>query len=162
MDVLIRPATGADFDEVGRVFGEENRFHANLLPEIFEVAEPIMTPEWYEALLSDPDQTLYVAELEHEIVGLLLLREMANPDDPIFRPRRYAYVDEVAVAQAHRRRGIGRRLMEQALQWARERGLGTIELNVWAANPGAIEFYRRLGYGVIRHRMRREIDTLQA
>jgi ribosomal protein S18 acetylase RimI-like enzyme len=47
--------------------------------------------------------------------------------------------------------------MERAEQWAMERGLGEIELNVWEANQSAIGFYEGLGYEATRRRMRRII-----
>lgn len=155
MDVTIEEATAADFDQVGRVFAEENRFHAELLPELFQVADPIMTPEWFESVLSNPVQGLLVARVAGQVVGVLLLQEMTNPDDSIFRPRRYLYVDELVVAQTYRRLGIGARLMEAAEQWALDRGIEALELNVWERNRGGIAFYEQLGYTTVRRRMKR-------
>ncbi|MGD9316543.1 MAG: GNAT family N-acetyltransferase [Anaerolineae bacterium] len=157
MEVTIEPANPADFDPVGRVFAEENRFHAELLPELFQVAEPIMTPEWFEAVLSNPGQALLVARVDGQVVGALLLQEMTNPDDSIYRPRRYLYVDELVVAHALRCRGIGRALMDAAANWALERGIEEIELNVWERNLGAIAFYQHLGYTTVRRRLRQNL-----
>jgi ribosomal protein S18 acetylase RimI-like enzyme len=157
MDITIEQATAADFEQVGRVFAEENRFHAGLLPDRFRVAEPIMTPEWFDALLASPVQTLLVARAAGQVVGVLLLQEMASPDDEIYRPRRYLYVDELMVAGTHRGQGIGRRLMEAAEGRARALGIEEIELNVWERNAGAIAFYEHLGYTTVRRRMVRAI-----
>ena len=155
MKVTIEPATPSDFDQIGRVFAEENRFHAELLPELFQVADPIMTPEWFEAVLSSPEQELLVARVDGQVVGVLLLQEMTSPDDDIYRPRRYLYVDEMVVAQAYRRLGIGQRLMEAAEGWALDRGICELELNVWERNLGGIAFYEHLGYTTVRRRMAR-------
>ena len=157
MDVTIEPATASDLKPVGRLFAEENRFHAELLPELFQVADPIMTPDWFGAVLSNPVQGLLVARVAGQVVGVLLLQEMTNPDDSIFRPRRYLYVDELVVAQAHRRLGIGERLMEAAEQWALYRGISELELNVWERNRGGIAFYEQLGYTTVRRRMKRNL-----
>jgi ribosomal protein S18 acetylase RimI-like enzyme len=102
VEVTIRAATSADFDGVARVFVEENRFHAELVPTAIQVAEPIMTREWYGKLLGDPKRALLVAEIGADIVGVLLLQEVSTPEDPIVRPRRYLYVDEIAVGGAYR------------------------------------------------------------
>jgi ribosomal protein S18 acetylase RimI-like enzyme len=157
MDVTIEPATASDLKPVGRLFAEENRFHAGLLPGRFQVAEPIMTREWFNAVLSSPVQTLFVARAAGQVVGLLLLQEMTNPDDEIYRPRRYLYVDELMVAGAFRGRGIGRQLMEAAEGRAQELGIEEIELNVWERNLGAIAFYEHLGYTTVRRRMVRNV-----
>jgi hypothetical protein len=45
MNFEIRLATESDFEQVGNIFSEENRDHAELMPVIFQVADPIMIPE---------------------------------------------------------------------------------------------------------------------
>ncbi len=42
------------------------------MPEIFQIADPIMTPEWFDEVLKDPRTALFVAELEAEVVGVAL------------------------------------------------------------------------------------------
>jgi ribosomal protein S18 acetylase RimI-like enzyme len=154
MDTVIRQATEADFEQVGKVFAQENRFHAKLLPEIFKVAEPIMTHEWYDEILSNPHKALFVAELGSAIIAVLLLKVMTSPDDPIFQPRRYVYVDEIAVEEIHRGQGVGQSLMRKAGEWALAQGAREIELNVWETNTRAILFYENLGYTTIRRTMK--------
>jgi ribosomal protein S18 acetylase RimI-like enzyme len=50
------------------------------------------------------------------------------------------------VAASHRRRGIGRALLEAAEEWARAVGVKKIELHVFPYNEGAIALYEQLGY----------------
>jgi ribosomal-protein-alanine N-acetyltransferase len=52
----------------------------------------------------------------------------------------------LAVAAAHRRRGVATALMAWLEETARVAGLGSIWLQVRAGNAGAIAFYRRLGF----------------
>ena len=146
MNISVRRALSSDFDLVGRVFAEENRFHAALLPERFQIAEPIMTRDWFTEIITHPQKALLVAENEHEIVGVLLIVIQANPDDPIFQPRRYGYVEEVAVAERYRGQGIGQRLMQKAHHWAVEQGMQEIELHVWENNQPAIVNSHRVNY----------------
>jgi len=51
-NINLRSAGENDFRSVSRIFAEENRFHAQLVPEIIQVADPIMTPEWFGEVLS--------------------------------------------------------------------------------------------------------------
>jgi ribosomal protein S18 acetylase RimI-like enzyme len=87
------------------------------------------------------------------IVGVSLIQLMASPDDSIFRPRRYGYLDEIAVLERCRGQGIGQMLMNAVHQWARAHGVDQIELQVWRGNQGAIQFYKKLGYMITRHTM---------
>ena len=136
-EATIRRATMADFARVSRIFAEENRFHAELVPHAIRMAEPVMSHEWLEEVLADPAQALFVAQLGAEVAGVLLARLRTSADDPILQPRRYAYVDEVAVAAEHRGQGLGRALMAEVERWTLSQGASEIELHVWEANRPA-------------------------
>jgi [ribosomal protein S18]-alanine N-acetyltransferase len=57
-----------------------------------------------------------------------------------------AHVTTIAVAESHRRLGIGRRLMVELLKLSRERDMVCSTLEVRAGNEAAIHLYERLGY----------------
>ncbi len=158
MNIEIRLVTKADFEQVGLIFAEENRFHAELMPEIIQVANPIMTQKWFDDVLNDPDKTLFVAKMGKDVVGVALVELRTSIDDPIFRQRKTIYINEIAVASSHRSRGIGRLLMERIHQWGRAQGIAEIELQVWERNGRAIRFYEDLGYQMWRRTMRFTLD----
>jgi ribosomal protein S18 acetylase RimI-like enzyme len=160
--VVIRKALMADLDGVSGVFAESNRFHAGLVPHVIRVGEPVMTRNWFERVLAEPEQALFVAQLGEEVAGILLAALRTSTEDPILQPRRYAYVDEIAVATAHQGQGLGRALMAVAERWAWAQGASEIELQVWEANRPAIAFYQKLGYSTARRTMRRELGPVPA
>jgi diamine N-acetyltransferase len=57
-----------------------------------------------------------------------------------------AYIDELYIAEEHRRRGIGRRAMAFVETKAREMGVNAMHLEVSRDNTTALELYRRIGY----------------
>jgi ribosomal protein S18 acetylase RimI-like enzyme len=57
-----------------------------------------------------------------------------------------AFIDELYIDAAHRRRGFGRQALEFAEKKARERGVNAIHLEVDRGNDAAFELYRRVGY----------------
>lgn len=57
-----------------------------------------------------------------------------------------AFIDELYVAPAHRRRGFGRKAVEYIEQKAREMGINAIHLEVDNGNDPALELYRQTGY----------------
>jgi GNAT superfamily N-acetyltransferase len=61
-----------------------------------------------------------------------------------------AWLDELYVASAHRGRGIGRQLVEAALQLARGRGCAALDLEVEDGHEDAARLYARMGFA--RHR----------
>ena len=51
-----------------------------------------------------------------------------------------------ALAATHRRRGIGRALLDAAVAWARESGIRKLELHVFPHNEPAIALYEAFGF----------------
>jgi len=49
-------------------------------------------------------------------------------------------------APTHRRLGVGSLLVDAVIDWARQRGVGTLLLMVTSNNQAAIPFYERLGF----------------
>ena len=56
------------------------------------------------------------------------------------------WIYKLAVAESHRGKGIGRRLMDEAVTWGRGHGAVEVVLTTWVGNEEAEAFYRRLGY----------------
>jgi ribosomal protein S18 acetylase RimI-like enzyme len=56
------------------------------------------------------------------------------------------WVYYLAVAPAHRRGGLGRRLMQAAEAWVAARGVRKLELMVRDSNAAVAEFYQSIGY----------------
>jgi GNAT superfamily N-acetyltransferase len=63
-----------------------------------------------------------------------------------FFGRRHAHVSVVAVSEAVEGTGVGRALLAHADQWARDRALPLLTLNVFAANERARRFYEQSGF----------------
>ena len=55
-----------------------------------------------------------------------------------------AWVESMWVAPTHRKRGVGRLLIDSVEAWARPRGVRTLKLMVTSTNDPAIAFYERL------------------
>jgi GNAT superfamily N-acetyltransferase len=59
-----------------------------------------------------------------------------------------AFVYDVEVDEAQRRKGYGEAIMNAGADWCRDRGHPALGLNVFAHNPGARALYDKLGYHV--------------
>jgi GNAT superfamily N-acetyltransferase len=77
-----------------------------------------------------------------EIVGHLQLTDTADPAE--------VEVKNTAVDPGHQRRGIGRALMEAAIELARDEGRSRLVVATAAADVGNLRFYHRLGSGSAR------------
>lgn len=93
------------------------------------------------------DGRVFVAEHEDRVVGFVSVWARVMPEEPDEDPSPYAFVSDLVVLPEHRRRGLGRSLVERAEHFARESGARRIRLNVLADNSDARALYRHLGYG---------------
>ena len=88
---------------------------------------------------------IFVSEEGGAVVGFVgvLARVVPEPDET----QAYAYVSDLVVLPAYRRRGIGRALLERAEAYARGEGARVLRVGVLAKNEAAARLYRSLGFG---------------
>lgn len=92
---------------------------------------------------SDPDRTVLVAERRGQIIGTLDLIVVANLTHDA---QPWAVVDNVVVDADCRRAGVGRALVEDAMDRAVRAGCYKVELLSHESRHGAHVFYRALGF----------------
>jgi ribosomal protein S18 acetylase RimI-like enzyme len=111
----------------------------SLWREVFPNDPPRSAPErMIDGALEVRPETLLVAELEDALVGAVI----AGFDGV------RGWIYHLAVAPAHRRRGVATALMRAAEAALRTLGCAKINLQVRAANTEVVAFYRQLGYEV--------------
>jgi RimJ/RimL family protein N-acetyltransferase len=114
---------------------------------------------YLRALRRHPDAAVYVADDDGAIVGRLSLSR-----DPHSASRHVADLG-LMVAASHRRQGIGKALLEQAVAWARDAGVRKLELHVFPWNEPAIRLYEQFGFereGLRRGHYRRAGEYVDA
>jgi len=101
---------------------------------------------YLRALRRHPDAQVLVAETADGLVGRLSVARDGHPAS--------GHVADLGlmVAAAHRRRGIGTRLLAGAVDWARSAGVRKLELHVFPHNEGAIALYESFGFRREGHR----------
>ena len=87
-------------------------------------------------LIRDPEASTLIARARHRALGFGIMR---------FGDER-AHLILLAVAGAHQRRGVGRRMVEWLVESARVAGTASIHVELRAGNTAAFAFYRRMGF----------------
>lgn len=134
--------------EIGFATAEDLPKLAELLAELFTL-ESDFKPDrdkqirGLRAILDEPELgKLFVLRVEGKVAG------MANALFTISTAEggRALLLEDVIVAAEYRGQGLGRRLVEHVLEWARKRGIVRITLLADRDNQAALEFYHRLGF----------------
>ena len=75
----------------------------------------------------------------------------------MFEPLRCGLLADIYVAEAYRRRGLGRALVERLCLWFRDQKVAHFEWHVSAKNHEALEFWNDFGGEITILRMRAQI-----
>jgi len=136
----IREATEDDLEAIIALFaGDPLGGHG-------DTTDPQALPDYRSAfarIAASPNETLYVAELDGEVVGTfqtmitttLTARGSAN-----------LIIEAVQARADMRGRGIGAAMIGFAMERARETGMRLVQLTSNAARKDAHRFYERLGF----------------
>ena len=129
MTIATRRATRDDADAL---FGLAKEFATSFSPEraAFETA--------LADIIATEAARLSVAELDGEVVAYCLGFDHYT----FYANGRVAWVEEIAVQESVRRKGVGRALMENFEEWSRGRGSNLVAL----ATRRAASFYTSIGY----------------
>jgi GNAT superfamily N-acetyltransferase len=134
--LVIRPAAAADLGKVLDLYAQPELDAGVVLP--VETATRL-----HERFANYPDYTLYVAERGDDIVGtfaLLVMHNLGHLGAPS------AIVEDVAVAPSMQGQGIGKAMMQFALDRSREKGCYKLMLSSNAKREHAHAFYESLGF----------------
>jgi ribosomal protein S18 acetylase RimI-like enzyme len=132
--IVVRRAGVEDAAVIARLLHDFNTEYDEPTPDVATLSERA------RQLLADGEMTVLLAG--EEPVGLALIRFrpsiwMEGPD---------TYLEELYVAPAVRGRGIGRALLEAAMDAAREAGAAHIELTTGETDTAARALYKSAGF----------------
>lgn len=147
MPIHIRDATRDDQEALTHLLAEINNQHAEALPVIYQHIVPSIETENYVCRIIDSEELgLSVAEQAGQVVGFVVFQESQAPETPVHVLRRWALVSLIVVSRALRSQGIGTALIQHVQEWAKSRGIDTVELQVAEFNTAAIAWYESLGF----------------
>ena len=150
--LMFRPATSKDLlilrqFEQG-VIEAERPFNPTLKAEKVQYYD-------LEALLNNPEALLLVGEIEGEIITSGYVKILTAK--PQFQFDKYAYMGFMYVLPQHRGKGVNKRLLDELIAWAKNKGIQEVRLDVYEENIPAVRAYEKKGFKKLLVEMRLEI-----
>jgi GNAT superfamily N-acetyltransferase len=133
--VGLRDATLADVEQLAELWQPFLRKGTDALHDLVSTIEQ---------LVDRPGERLVVAEFDGGFAGAVFLR--ATTYSPV-NPEPVLQAHNLAVVDAHRKRGVGKALMECAVTWAEELGVGHLATATSSGSREANRFMARLALG---------------
>ena len=145
---MIRKATHNDIPRILELLSQVNDVHAEGRPDFFIKGKRKYNEEDLLKIINDDTTPVFVCEENDDIKGyaFCVIQDLSQCDN--LRPDKSLYIDDICVDENYRRHGVGKKLYEHVLQFAKEEKCFNITLNVWAKNLSAQAFYESMGMTV--------------
>ena len=88
---------------------------------------------------------------ENNIIGFLIY-DIKNKQDKIM------WIDQLIIDEKYRKKGYGKKLIENAEEIAKQENCVRIEFSCWSFNTDALEMYKHIGYKEQRIILEKNID----
>jgi len=135
----------------------------NLAKEMFEI-EPITIPseanssKWFDFVKDGLDKKrtlMLIAKAEKKTVGFV---SATLPREQTFEvAQSFGVINDLYVLPEFRRKGIGKRLLEECMNRLRTEGFKAVRLSVLPGDENAIRLYQKLGFRIFLHSMARKL-----
>lgn len=104
---------------------------------------------FFESILKELPEAFIVAELDHKVVGYIMCKiEFGFSNFHKLGFVKKGHVVSVAVVEEHRRKGLGKALMQEATSGMVARKIDEIYLEVRVSNEQAVKLYENLGLSI--------------
>lgn len=153
----VRPADRADLPGVLALYEDFFAQESELQPAYVAAAK--QDADFLRQVIDSETDELFVAADDGGVFGFVLVQSMRTPEFSCIVPHEYAYVMDVYVAPEERGQGVGSELIAVVRDWAAERGLDYLELNVLENNERARRFYEKNGFGSVVRTLRAPLSA---
>jgi GNAT superfamily N-acetyltransferase len=126
------------------------------LPAPEEAADPYLAEVFRNC--AESSGRIFLAEANGVVVGFVCVLAAVLPSADDGRDP-YAYVSDLVVRAAHRRRGLGRDLLVRAESFAREFGAKQLKVGVLVRNEATHTFYRAGGFRDYKVQLVKPLDA---
>lgn len=134
-----------DCDLLAALNEEVQMIHHEIEPLLFKPFNHEDVKKVFQTLL-EKGAVAYVSKLDGKEVGYIILERMDRQDGAFRYAHSSLLIDQICVKTCARGHGIGKRLVDTAIDYARSQDLSSIEMNYWTKNRNSGEFFRHLGF----------------
>lgn len=146
-DYVIRKAIIKDIPALDKLLYEVHKVHSDIRPDLFRAGAKKYTDDELAKILTDETTPVFVYD-DGEIQGYAFTVIIDHKNDLSLMPYKSVYIDDLCVEKDCRGKGVGKKLYEHVLSFAKSINAYNVTLNVWAGNDGALKFYEKIGLRV--------------
>jgi ribosomal protein S18 acetylase RimI-like enzyme len=151
--VIIRTASVKDVLSIGKLYEDFWKFNSSQQPYYY--AEAKESGQYPQSVIDGTTGDIFVAENDDgEIIGFIHIEEEKTLPYAAIVQHRFACIVDFFVLPEHRKRGVGKSLLEKSKEWSLSRELDYIEMFVLEENEIGKKFYKRENFKTTSQTMR--------
>lgn len=140
--VKVKIAEKKDLKEFARLRFEANKYAARFDKNVVVSRNSLVNLEKLTEKEFEDPRIMYLLALDGDrMIGIAILSLPVGID-------KSAFLGELFIEGEYRRHGVGRLLLERAMNIAKKRGFENFELTVARSNKQAEKFYKNLGFQI--------------
>ena len=140
------------------MFGQLYQIHYYNRPDIFTPNQPI-NEKYFDEILNSTVKHCFVYEKEGKLIEAILYKEFETENYDSLKPRKFFKIYDIVVKQEFRRQGYGTKLFEFVKEQAKTNDVDSIEVEAWAFNDEAINFYKKLNMKIKKYIFEIKVNT---
>ena len=142
----VRPATAADVDAIVPMIAKTCAFHQAANPRKYPF---LPHPErgygnWLRRCAGDPSCVFLVGTHSGEVVAFLIAT--IEDEIPIYRIKRYGFIQDLWVEEAYRRHGLAKELLAETVRRFADMQINQVRLDVLEHNEPARQLFASCGF----------------
>lgn len=140
----IRVADIKDVEQLRRLYRELETDAVNYQPEHFIIGS--RGDAFFNEIFADASQDILVADDNGTVVGFSHVMILKSKNISCLKPQTAVYIQDLAVLEGERNKGIGTLLLKASKGYGMQRGADFIRAQVFPQNIAGIRFYERNGF----------------
>jgi len=146
-----------NYELIARLNEHVHNIHVQMYPEYFKDYNYEEVKNFFQSIIENPNYTFLLLEDDGRHIGYAWIEIRHYPENAFKKPYQSVYVHQISVFGSYRNRGYGSALMEEIYTIAKKHNIDKIELDYWAENYMAANFYKKQGFKKYREFVYNEV-----
>jgi ribosomal protein S18 acetylase RimI-like enzyme len=148
-----------DCEVITKLNESVHTLHYRLYPTRFKPYDYQSIKEFFKSIVDIPNFQFLLLEEEKQPIGYAWIEFRSYPETVFTKSLEVVYVHQISINSTARNKGFGSKLMLEIEQIAKNHCIDVIELDYWAANQKAKDFYTKNGFQINREYDSTHSDT---
>lgn len=146
--MTIRFAQEGDIPDIEKLLVQVCNVHSDKRPDLFKNGGQKYNAHQIKEIISDKNKPVVVAYDEEAkcVLGYAMCVIKTIKNDTALCDMKTIYLDDLCIDENLRGKGIGKKIYNYIIEFAKKEGCYNITLNVWEGNDSAKNFYNKCGF----------------